>query len=117
MREAVDGSGVAEHDSALERGDGVSSDGGCGRAEFDARELRGPLEEGVGRQLNAGQDRAADVITFGIDGIERCGGAEVDDNDRRLEAGQGGDGVRNAVGPDGVRWIVGDGQADIGAGG
>lgn len=109
MREAVDGSGVAEHDSALERGDGVSSDGGCGRAEFDARELGGPLEEGVGRELDSGQDGSADVIPFGVDGVERRGSAEVDDDDRRLEASQGSDGVGDAVGPDGVRRVVGDG--------
>src|SRR5262249_5920210 len=73
--QAVDGAG-------LDRRGGVLADDVAGLDELDGEERSRARVERVEADVDAGQDRAAEVLTLGRDRFERRCRAEVDD-DRR----------------------------------
>ena len=72
---------IAEYDARLYRVNGVATDGARRLLHLDAGELRGPGEEGVGADTDAGGDAASEVLTTLGDAVEGRGRAEVDDDD------------------------------------
>ena len=80
--DAVDLGGEAVERAGLDRLDGVLADDVAGLDQLDLAQRGGPGEEGVEADVDAGEDGAAEVLALGGDGVERGGGAEVDD-DRR----------------------------------
>ena len=68
--------------------------------QVDPGDPRGAVDQGGERDLEAGADRAAEVLALGGDGVDVDAGAEVDDDAGLAEALVGGDRVDEAVGAD-----------------
>ena len=98
--EPVDLGGEAVQRAALDRLDRVLADDAAGLDELDLAQRRGPAEQRVEADLDAGEDGAAEVLALGADGLERRGRAEVDDDRRPAVEVEGADGVGDAVGAD-----------------
>ena len=81
-----------------ERGRAIST-----RCSIEAR-----VEERLHRDVDAREDRAAQVLALGGDAVEGGGGAEVDGDHRRAHELEGGDRVHDAVGADLARVLVAD---------
>ena len=64
------------------------------RTSSTRRRAGGPAEQGVERDLDAGDDRTTEVLALGADGVDGGGGAEVDDDGRTAVEVVGADGVR-----------------------
>ena len=86
------------------------------RHELDAAQRRRAPEERVHRDLDAGEDRAAEVLTLCADRLDRVRGAEVDDDRRAAVEVVCRDGVGDAVGADLLRVVVEDRHAGADAG-
>ena len=71
-----------------------------GASELDPRDPGAALGERGQRDLDAGGDRAAEVLAVVGDGVEVDPGAEVDDDAGAAEALVGRDGVDQPVGAD-----------------
>ena len=76
-QDRVDRAGVAEHDAGADRVDRVLADHAAGRREVDLRQPRAALGQRVQGDLDAGHQRAADVLAVVRDDVERGRGAEV----------------------------------------
>ena len=100
--------GVAEHDAGLHRVLRVSADDLRRTLDLDAGQLGGAREQRIGADLDAGRDHPAHVFALRRDAIERRRGAEVDDDERAVEALVGGHGVDDAVRADLARVLVED---------
>ena len=68
--------------------------------EVDPGDAGGAFDQRGQRDLEAGADRAAEVVAVGGDGVDVDPGAEVDDHAGLAEALVGGDRVDQAVGAD-----------------
>ena len=88
LADAVDLGGEAVDRARLDRLDRVLADHAAGLDELDPAQRRGPAEQGVEADLDAGHDGAAEVLALGRDGVERGGGAEVDDDRRARRRGR-----------------------------
>jgi len=85
-------------------------------AEVDAGDPGGALDQGAERDLQAGADRAAEILAVGGDGVDVDPGAEVDHHAGLAEALVGGDRVDQAVGADLERVVDPDRHPALHAG-
>ena len=86
-----------------------------GLGEVDPRDARAALGERRERDLDAGRDRAAEVLAVGRDGVEVDPGAEVDHHAAAADPVVGGDRVDEPVGADLVRVVDPDRHPGLGA--
>ena len=87
-----------------------------GRDELDPSQHGGAREQRVERDLDAGEDRAAEVLALRAHRVDGVGGAEVDDDRRAAVEVVRADRVGDAVGADVVRLVVEDRHAGAHAG-
>src|SRR5262249_41139041 len=100
-REAVDGTRLHRLHRRL-------ADHVLRRDELDPTQGGGALEQRVPPDLDAGEDRAAEVLAFLADRLDRVRGTEVDHDRRAAVQVVGGHRVGDAVGPDLLRVVVED---------
>ena len=89
----------------LQRLDGVLGDHRPRPQQLDLAQLGAAPAERLQRDVDAGGDRAADVLPARADHVEGGGGAEVDDDRRTAEQLGGREGVDDPVGADLARVV------------
>ena len=103
----------AIEDTGLHTFDGIAADDLIRADDFDTRQFRRALDQGVCRDADARADGAAEVIPFLVDGTEGRRRAEVDDDDRAAEFFIRCNGVDDAVGTDFTGIVVFDVHARL----
>ena len=107
----VDLTAEAVDRARLDRLDRRLADHVLRRDQLDAAQRGGALEQRVHRDLDAGEDRAAEVLALRAHRVDGVGGAEVDDDGRPAEEVVRADRVRDAIGADVLRLVVEDRHA------
>ncbi len=111
--DAVDLRGEPVDGAGLDRLGRVLADHAARLDQLDAEQRGGAAVQRVEADLDAGKDRAAEVLALGRDRFERRRGAEVDDDRRAAVEVEGGDRVGDAVGADLLRVVVEDRHAGL----
>src|SRR4051812_16831909 len=111
--DAVDLTGEAVDDSRSQRSLCVPADRGGRSLDLDLDQLRGPLREGIHRDLHTGRDRSAEVLALSGYDVVVDAGPEIHNHTRALDLVVGRNGVHQAVGPDLARVVRADRRAKL----
>ena len=88
---------VAQHQSGLDRVDGVLAYGGWRRRQLHPPEHGSRVEERICSYRDSGSNRTSQVISLVVDSVEDCGGAYVYDNHRSAKHLEGSGSINHAV--------------------
>src|SRR5262245_3097386 len=114
--QTVDETGVAVDRAGLQIRRGVAADCLLGPHQLDPGKPRGAVDEGVDRGSDTGGDGAADELAARAHAVERRGGPEVDDDERRSVLRGCRERVDVAIGADLARSVDQQGHPRVHAG-
>ena len=98
--DAIDLAGETVDRTGLQGLGRVAADGPLRLAHLDLGESGGAARERLHRDLDAGGDRAADIVALGVHDVEVGRRAEVDDDQRRSVGLEAGHCIGDAIGAD-----------------